>query len=255
MFPSFQNTMAGTGAGYDLSVTTYSPDGRVYQIEYSEKAVESSGTALALCCKNGVILATEKTLVSKMLVPGSTRRVFPVESGISMGFAGMVPDAKELVELARKEAREFKDVYDEEMPPKLLAERVAMYMHAHTQYWSVRPFGVSVFLGSWKGGKSELFCIAPSGAVTKMSGEAIGKGRQAAKNEIEKVDFSNLTVAECLSLVTKAIIKAHDDNDKEYEIEIAVISDETRGVHQEVSREVLSQLVEQAKQAIRTEQE
>ena len=244
-----------SGAGYDLSTTTYSPDGRVYQIEYAEKAVESSGTALALCCKDGVIIATEKTLVSKMLVPGSTRRVFPVEEGISLGFSGMVADAKELVEVARKEAREFRDVYDEEIPARVLAERVAMYMHAYTQYWSVRPFGVSVLLGSWKGGISELYCIGPSGAVTKMTGESIGKGRQAAKNEIEKANFKEMTVRETLLLATKSIIKAHDENDKEYEIEIAIISDETKGAHKEVPKEVLKQLEEQAKQAIRAEQE
>ena len=64
--------MAGSGAGYDLSTTTYSPDGRVYQIEYAEKAVETSGTAIALCCRDGVILATEKSLVSKMRLRGKS---------------------------------------------------------------------------------------------------------------------------------------------------------------------------------------
>eukprot|EP00438_Fugacium_kawagutii_P000738 Skav220482 [mRNA] locus=scaffold591:85776:86967:- [translate_table: standard] len=76
--------MAGTGAGYDLSVTTFSPDGRVFQagtnqVEYAGKAVENSGTTLAICCKDGVVFAAEKFLLSKMLVHGTAKRIFPVE--------------------------------------------------------------------------------------------------------------------------------------------------------------------------------
>ena len=247
--------MSGSGAGYDQSTSTYSPDGRVFQIEYAQKAVGISGTALALCCSDGVVFATEKTLVSKMLVPESTKRVWQIDQGVSLGFAGILPDARELVDHARSEAKTYREYYDEDIPVRVLAERIAMFMHAYTQYWSVRPFGVTIFLGSWRNGNSELYTIDPSGTVTKFFGDAAGKGRQSAKNEIEKVNFMSYSTKDAILLAAKTIIKSHDDNDKDYELEIVAISAESNGKHKEIPKDVLTQIEAQARELIKNEQE
>jgi 20S proteasome subunit alpha 7 len=81
--------MASQGTGYDLSASTYSPDGRIFQVEYANKAVENAGTAIGLKCKDGVVLAVEKLVTSKLLVPGSNRRIFNVDL-----HAGLVSYAK-----------------------------------------------------------------------------------------------------------------------------------------------------------------
>merc|ERR1712151_884999 len=112
-------SMAGTGAGYDLSVTTFSPDGRVFQVEYAGKAVENSGTAIGICCKDGIVFATEKFLLSKMLVPGTTKRTFPVSRNSGIAIAGMLADSRQIVNRARQEANQFKNAYNEEMPPEI----------------------------------------------------------------------------------------------------------------------------------------
>merc|ERR1712151_1281115 len=160
-------SMAGTGAGYDLSVTTFSPDGRVYQVEYAGKAVENSGTSLAICCKDGVIFATEKFLLSKMLVPGTSKRIFPVHRRAGISIAGLVADSRQIVARAQAETKQYKNAYGEEIPPELLAERLGMFMHAYTLYWSIRPFGCSVLLGVVDPDtkKPSLFCVDPSGHV------------------------------------------------------------------------------------------
>ena len=80
-----------SGAGYDLSVSTFSPDGRVYQVEYAAKAVENSGTVVGLCCKDGVVMGCEKFLTSKMLVPGTNRRILRVAKHAGIAMAGLVP--------------------------------------------------------------------------------------------------------------------------------------------------------------------
>ncbi|KAF4698993.1 Proteasome subunit alpha type-3, partial [Perkinsus olseni] len=102
--------MSGTGSGYDLSATTYSPDGRVFQIEYAQKAVDNGGTALALCCKDGIVFANEKFLLSKMLVPGTNKRIFPVDRHATLAISGLVADAKQIVERAREECSQYKQV-------------------------------------------------------------------------------------------------------------------------------------------------
>ncbi|KAF4692949.1 Proteasome subunit alpha type-3 [Perkinsus olseni] len=161
--------MSGTGSGYDLSATTYSPDGRVFQIEYAQKAVDNGGTALALCCKDGIVFANEKFLLSKMLVPGTNKRIFPVDRHATLAISGLVADAKQIVE--RVQASIFYSRY----PGPVLADRVAMFMHMYTLYWSVRPFGSTVLLGVYDEVEGpQLYGIDPSGTAIKFKGIAVG---------------------------------------------------------------------------------
>lgn len=221
--------MAGSGAGYDLSVTTYTPDGRVYQVEYAQKKVDLSGTAIAICFKDGVLFATEKLLASKMLVPGTHKRTYPIHRRAGMVIAGLVPDGRQLVNRGREEGNNYKNTYAEEMPPHMLAERIGLFMHAHTLYWSIRPFGASVLLGAVDPDtkKPSLFQIDPTGLVFKYKGQALGKGRQVARTEIEKLlaaeGGSELTCKSALTAIAKILHKVHDEKDTNFELEMAWI--------------------------------
>eukprot|EP00427_Karlodinium_veneficum_P020912 CAMPEP_0169118880 /NCGR_PEP_ID=MMETSP1015-20121227/31239_1 /TAXON_ID=342587 /ORGANISM="Karlodinium micrum, Strain CCMP2283" /LENGTH=252 /DNA_ID=CAMNT_0009181683 /DNA_START=54 /DNA_END=812 /DNA_ORIENTATION=+ len=221
--------MAGTGSGYDLSVTTYTPDGRVYQVEYAQKAVEASGTALAICFKDGVLFATEKLLKSKMLVPGTNKRTYPVSRHAGIVIAGMVPDGRQIVARSRSEVENYKNAYAETMPADQLADRLGLYVHAHTLYWSYRPFGCVALLGCVdpETKKPSLHCIDPSGLVFKYKGTAAGKGKQSAKTEIEKLlagdAAAELTCKGALSAVAKILHKVHDEKDANFELEAAWI--------------------------------
>merc|ERR1712216_800581 len=96
--------MSSIGTGYDLYTTSYSPDGRVFQVEYAAKAVESSGTAVGVRCKDGVVMGFEKLVVSKMLVEGSSRRIFTVSEHVGLAVCGLLADGRQLVNRARDEA-------------------------------------------------------------------------------------------------------------------------------------------------------
>ena len=86
--------MASTGAGYDLSPTTFSPDGRIFQVEYATKAVENSGTVVGIRCADGVVLGVEKVMLSKMLLPSSNRRVATVSAHAGVAQAGLAADGR-----------------------------------------------------------------------------------------------------------------------------------------------------------------
>jgi len=225
--------MAGSGAGYDLSVTTYTPDGRVYQVEYAQKKVEMSGTALAICLKDGVLFATEKLLVSKMLVPGTNKRTYPISRNSGMVCAGLIADGRQMVSRGRQEAVNYKNAYAEDMPTHMLAERLGLFVHAYTLYWSIRPFGCSVLLGSVDADtkKPSLFSVEPTGLVYKYKGTALGKGRQIAKTEIEKLLASDaaaeITCKDALTAVAKILHKVHDEKDTNFELECAWICSES----------------------------
>lgn len=252
--------MAGTGAGYDLSVTTFSPDGRVFQVEYAGKAVENSGTAIAICCKDGIIFATEKFLLSKMLVPGTTKRIFPVSRNSGMAIAGMLADSRQIVARARQEAHQFTNSYNEEMPPEILAERIGLFVHAYTLYWSIRPFGCAVLLGSVdkETKKPSLFCIEPQGMVTKYTGTACGKGKQAAKTEIEKLMASagdDITCEKILVHAAKIMHKVHDEKDKDFELEMSWICPASKYEYASVPADLLQAAEAEAKRLIEAEEQ
>ncbi|EFB24923.1 hypothetical protein PANDA_000829, partial [Ailuropoda melanoleuca] len=173
---------------YDLSASTFSPDGRVFQVEYAMKAVENSSTAIGIRCKDGVVFGVEKLVLSKLYEEGSNKRLFNVDRHVGMVVAGLLADARSLADIAREEASNFRSNFGYNIPLKHLADRVAMYVHAYTLYSAVRPFGCSFMLGSYSvNDGAQLYMIDPSGVSYGYWGCAIGKARQAAKTEIEKL--------------------------------------------------------------------
>lgn len=111
--------MASQGTGYDLSSSTYSPDGRIFQIEYAQKAVENSGTVIAIKCKDGIVLAIEKLVSTKLLVKGTNRRVLNIDRTAGIATAGIVADGYHLAQRARDEAKAFRDTYKFPAPIKV----------------------------------------------------------------------------------------------------------------------------------------
>eukprot|EP01018_Ginkgo_biloba_P024761 Gb_03944 [translate_table: standard] len=205
--------MGSIGTGYDLSVTTFSPDGRVFQIEYATKAVDNSGTVIGIKCKDGIVLGVEKLIASKMLLEGSNRRIHAVHRHAGMAVAGLAADGRQIVARAKSEATSYEGTYGEPIPVKELCERVASYVHLCTLYWWLRPFGSGVILGGYDREGPQLYMIEPSGVAYRYFGAAIGKGRQGAKTtnmalfrdllEIEKLKLSEMTCREGVIEVAK----------------------------------------------------
>jgi len=250
--------MAGTGAGYDLSVTTFSPDGRVFQVEYAQKAIENSTTAIAICCKDGIIFGCEKVMVSKMLVQGTNRRTFPVHRRAGIVAAGLNADARQLVSRAQGEAKSYLSSYAEEIPPQVLAERLGMFMHAYTLYGSIRPFGCAALLGCVDQDTKEtaLFCCDPSGLVYKYRGAAIGKGKMAANTELEKLLANEeRTCATALVEVARVLHKIHDEKGGDYELELSWICPASKYEMSLVPENLKKEAEAEAKRRIEAEEE
>ncbi|CAO3685194.1 unnamed protein product [Rhizopus stolonifer] len=226
--------MTSIGTGYDLSVSTYSPDGRVFQAEYANKAVDNSGTAIGLRCKDGVVLAVEKLIQSKLLVQGANRRIQSANFHIGIASAGLLANGRHIVNRARDEAESWRDIYRQPIPGKTIADRLGQYVSAYTLYSSVRPFGTSTIIGTMSENEQPtLYMIEPSGVYWGYRGCAVGKGKSVAKTEIEKLDLDNMTVREALNEITRIIYTCHDDaKDKEFELELSWICSESHYKHQ-----------------------
>jgi len=250
-------SMSSIGTGYDLSTTTYSTDGRVFQVEYAGKSVDKAGTAVAVRCKDGVVFAVEKLIRSKMLVEGSNRRIHTVASHVGMACTGLYSaDSRVLVNRARSECEGYKNNYGMEIPGNVLNERMAAFMHMFTVYWTVRPFGSSALMGV-KGRKGyELYLLEPNGTAYRYFATAIGKAKQAAKTELEKLNLEELSAKDALFEVSKIIHSVHDDvKDKDFELELSWISDETDGKHQILQKEMRDEISQRAKAALEEDDE
>mmetsp|Transcript_1505 Transcript_1505/g.5155 ORF Transcript_1505/g.5155 Transcript_1505/m.5155 type:complete len:251 (+) Transcript_1505:196-948(+) len=242
--------MSSIGTGYDLDTTTLSPDGRVFQVEYAQKAVDNGGTVVGLQCKDGVVLGVEKLVQSKMLVEGSGRRIVAVDRHAGMACGGLVPDGRQVVNRTRAEASNYKSFYGDLIPGKVLCDRVASYKHLFSLYWSVRPFGVCSLLGCYDKDGPALFMLEPSGVSYKYFGTAVGKGRQTAKTEIEKLNLKEMTCREGVVEVAKIIYGVHDDvKDKNFELELGWVCDESDKLFKRVPEDVLAEAVRVAKAA------
>ncbi|KAJ1308725.1 hypothetical protein OPQ81_004416 [Rhizoctonia solani] len=248
--------MTAIGTGYDLSASTYSPDGRLFQIEYASKAVENSGTAIGLKVKDGVVLAVEKLIHSKLLIPDANRRIATIDRHIGMATSGLLADGRALANRARDEAQNYRDTYMAPAPLKALADRLGLYVQAYTLYSSVRPFGISTILASVDKDGPSLYVIQPSGVSYGYNGAAVGKGRQLANTELEKLNLSQLTTREAVFEAARIIHLVHDDSkDKEFELELSWIGPETGGKHAPVPRELWAEADRKAREALDADME
>mmetsp|Transcript_24591 Transcript_24591/g.59827 ORF Transcript_24591/g.59827 Transcript_24591/m.59827 type:complete len:253 (-) Transcript_24591:58-816(-) len=243
--------MSGIGNGYDLSSSTFSPDGRIFQVEYAHKAVENSGTAVGVACKDGVVLAVEKLVVSKMLVPGTLRRVHIIDRHCGMAICGLLADGRQLVTQTRNECANYRSFYAEKMPGHFVADRLSNFMHVYTLYGGyVRAFGCAVLLGSYGDDGPQLYMVEPSGVCYRYFGCAVGKAKQAAKTELEKINFKEVTCREAVKALAKIIVGVHDETkDKDYELEMLWVCDESKRQCQMVPKDLVEEAHNLAKAA------
>lgn len=243
--------MSSIGTGYDLSASQFSPDGRVFQVEYALKAVENSGTAVGIRGKDGIVFGVEKLVTSKLYEAGANKRIFNIDRHIGLAVAGLLADSRQIVEVAREEASNYRFNYGTAIPLKHLTDRVSGYIHAHTLYSSVRPFGVSCILGSYDDEGPVMYMIDPSGVSWGYHGCATGKAKQAAKTEIEKLKMRDMPITDLVKEVAKIIYIVHDEvKDKNFELELSWVGEITGGRHELVPNNVFTEAEKFAKEAL-----
>lgn len=182
---------------YDLSASQFSPDGRVFQIDYASKAVEKSGTVVGLRGKDCVVLAVEKIVTSTLYEADAGARIFTIDKNIGLAIAGLLADGRYIVDIARQEAANYRQQFERTIPLKHLTERISAYVHAYTLYSAVRPFGVSVILSAWDEDQGpQLYKIEPSGSSFGYFACASGKAKQQAKTEMEKFNYTEMSTTD-----------------------------------------------------------
>lgn len=245
--------MSSIGTGYDFLTSTYSPDGRVFQVEYAHKAVDKSGTVVGLRVKDGVVFGVEKLIKENLWEPTCNSRVFTVDRHIGMAAGGLLTDARDIVNFARGEAQNYRSFYQEIIPNQVITERVSNHVQYSTLFSGLRPLGASVIIGSYsKREGPKMTMVEPSGLSFGYFGVAIGKAKMNANTTIERLELEKMTAREAVKEIAKIIYANHDDmKDKLFYLEMSWVCEETEGKHQLVPRELVTEAEELAKKALK----
>ncbi len=195
---------------YDRAITVFSPDGRLFQVEYAKEAVKRGATAVGLIAKDGVILAASKNAPSRLLVPDSMRKIFEIDAHIATTASGLIADARRLVDMARLEAQRHRLAYSEPASVEMITRNLCDLMQVYTQYGGIRPFGVALLIGGIQDDKPVLYEAEPSGALTGFKADAIGTGKKEVEEFFEKEYKDSIGVDEGISLAISALKKTSE---------------------------------------------
>ncbi len=237
--------------GYDRAITVFSPDGRLFQVEYAREAVKRGATAIGIKTKEGVILIADKRVASRLLEADTIEKIYKIDEHICAATSGLVADARVLVERARIEAQINRLTYDEPISVKELAKRICDFKQQYTQYGGVRPFGVSLLIAGVDS-VPKLYETDPSGALLEYKATAIGMGRNTVMEYFEKEYRDDLSFEEALIMGLVAMGKAIESELSVDGIEVGYVKTDDK-TYREMTPEELKPYIDKANEIIRAE--
>ncbi len=213
---------------YDRAITVFSPDGRLFQVEYALETVKRGSTVLGIVSPEGVVLAAEERGTSKLQDPNFTWKIFQVDEHIGAAISGLSSDARVLIDQARLFAQSNKLTYDEAIDTEVLSKRIGDIKQLYTQHAGVRPFGVSMIIGGVDRIGSRVFQTDPSGSCWGYKAVAIGTGSDTVREILEAKYTDSLPLKEAILLATECLSKTVEGKLEPQKITIAIIPADTK---------------------------
>ena len=229
---------------YDKSLSIFSPEGTLSQVEYALEAVKKGGLSIGMIGKDCIILAAERKAVPKLQDQRTIRKINRIDSHISMTFAGIIADSRSLSDYARLESQSFR--YSLDIPPTVdnIAKQIAFKMQEYTQKSGVRPFGLSCIIVGFDEGKTEpkLYMTDPSGQVTMWKAGAIGKNSDKVLGILEEKYKDNMSENECLNCTIDAMLQYVESGSKNMEVAVIKPGNDFKFVPDEQVDEIIKQV-------------
>jgi proteasome alpha subunit len=213
---------------YDRIITRFSPEGRLFQVEYALETVKRGATIIGLVCSEGVVLGAEKTVGDELQDTRMSWKIYEVDEHVGAAIAGLGPDARVLIDRARVIAQSNRLMYDEPVDVEVLTKRIGDMKQICTQRIWVRPFGVSLILGGVDKTGNKMFKTNPSGSYRSYKAVAEGIGREMVKGILKEEYRSDMTLDEATNLTAKCLMHDLETKKEEAKIRIAVVPAETK---------------------------
>jgi len=208
---------------YDRGVSVFSPDGRLYQVEYAREAVRNGTAVVGVCGSNGVVLAADARTRSPLLADGSVEKLHDVDGRLGAATAGHVADGRRLVEFARRRAQTERLRYDEPIDVASLSTAVADHVQEATQAGGTRPFGAGLLVAGTTSDGPGLFEVDPSGSPSEWHATAIGGGATTARERLEDGYDRGIDVLAARDLALSALAETVDDGFAPADVSVAVL--------------------------------
>jgi len=221
------SVFAAPGA-YDRAITVFSPDGRLFQVEYALETVNRGATILGIACSEGIVLGAEEKIESKLQDENFMWKLFEVDEHLGAAVVGLGSDARILIDQARVYAQSNKLMYDEPIDVEVVAKRVGDIKQLYTQHAGVRPFGVSIIFGGFDKTGSRLFATDPSGSIRGWKAVAVGVGKETVEG-ILKTDYNEkMDLESATKLAINALVKAQEARGEQPRVKLAIIPADTK---------------------------
>jgi len=224
--------------GYDRAITIFSPDGRLYQVEYAIETVRRGAIAVGVKSKDGVVIAVEEK-PRKLQISESAHKIFQIDEHIGFAAAGYIPDARNQADAARFFAQSNRMIYDEAVDVETVAKHLADQCQQFTQFGGARPFGVALIIGGVDS-QNSLFLTDPSGTYIAYDAVAIGAGSEQANDFLEKNYKHDMTLEDASALATSCIYLASDQKEGTDHIKMSHIKTSTKQFEKVTQQQISS---------------
>jgi len=208
---------------YEFSLTTFNPSGKLLQIEYALRAMQSGSTCLGIKTKHGVVLGAEKRL-PPLLDPDTVQKLSFVTEKIGVAYAGMGPDSRVLIRKGRKAGQAYWLQHSESIPVTGMVRELAGVMQEFTQRGGVRPFGVSLLVAGCDHNGPQLYQVDPSGSFWAWKASALGKNMTSAKSFLEKRYKEDMEMEDAIHTAILTLKDGFEGTMTEYNIEIGIVT-------------------------------
>jgi len=209
---------------YDRGITIFSPDGRLYQVEYAREAVKRGTASVGLRTPDGVVLAANRRVSSPLMERSSVEKIHKADDHVGVASAGHVADARQLVDLARRRAQGEQLRYGQQIGVETLTRSITDHIQEYTQTGGARPFGVALLVGGIDDGEPKLFETDPSGTDYEWQAAAIGGDRDVIQGYLEDNYHEELDVDGGIELAVRALSEPEDEVVAAEDVDVATIT-------------------------------
>lgn len=200
--------------GYDRTATMFSPDGHLLQVEYAEKTVRLGSNSIGIVCKDGIIVVADKRIKDRLIAAESTNKIHEIDEHVLATTAGMLSDARILIERAQLQAQQHKVTYDSEIEIESVIRDLANVKQYFTQFGGARPFGVSIMVAGITNNKPKLYVSDVTGNYYSFNASVIGENDEKIKEFLRKEYNENMTIDDgiklCLKIFKEILGKNYD---------------------------------------------
>ena len=213
--------------GYDRAATMFSPDGHLLQVEYAEKTVRLGSASMGLVCKDRVVIISDRRLRDKLIVPESANKVFEVDDHIIASAAGILSDARMLIERARVIAQQHRVTYDSGIDVESVIKELSDVKQQFTQYGGARPFGVSMMVAGITGVKPRLYVSDVTGNYMEYFASAVGENDEKIKEMLREEHNHSISVEDGIKLGFKIFkkIMGKDFDAERFDVGVVSVND------------------------------